>query len=98
MSEVEEVRKALNRLATRNGGSEAQLLAALKAMKPGGPGISFDVGPSLSKIEAAIVSEGLAACDEYDTDTLQGARQPDHDESVRLEVYASILRKAGLLQ
>lgn len=41
----------------------------------------------------ALVSVGLAACDEYDPDD-----QFDNITWIEVRVFASILRKAGLLQ
>lgn len=64
MSEVKDVRAALDRLRNRR--------------------------ESNTGLESAIVSEGLAACDE--------AEIPRGAESwIRVNVYASILRKAGLM-
>lgn len=56
-----------------------------------------------TEIEEAIVSEGLAACDEYeDAKGADDGEEPGYHEyvrmvGVRVHVFASILKKVGLL-
>lgn len=78
MSEVNDVRAALDRLRNRC--------------------------ESNTGLESAIVSEGLAACDEYeaqakeDDGDVPGFHQYVMGLRREVDVFASILRKAGLLQ